>query len=89
MTRAEYVALHGVEPHDEVFYGTVYGADGKLLAGGPDISRWNLADHVLVKIQQRYHTSGVDSGGSGQVRKISTGRKVHGNAAADYERSIR
>lgn len=66
VTRAEYVALHGVEPHDEGYWGP----------GGVDVAgRWGNKVHMQRGCD--YHVSGVDHGGPGQVRKISRGRKSH------------
>ena len=79
MIREEYVALHGCEPHDAGYWGP----------GGVDINRWAGKMHLMRGAD--YHVTGspVASGTAGVVRKISTGRKSRGNAAADYDRSIR
>ncbi len=70
MTRAEYVALHGCEPHDEQYWGP----------GGVQVAqRWGGNVHMMRGCD--YHVSGTDHGGPGQVRKISTGRKARGYAS--------
>lgn len=70
MTRAEYVELHGCEPHDAGYWGP----------GGVQVAaRWGGNVHMMRGAD--YHVSGVDHGGPGQVRKISTGRKARGYAS--------
>jgi len=67
MNHAEYVAKNGREPHDEGYWGP----------GVVDVAgRWG--GHFHLQQGASYHTSGVDYGGPGQVRKISVGRKARG-----------
>ena len=70
MTREEYVAERGCEPHDEKYWGP----------GGVDIAgRWGDKTHMRRGCD--YHVSGTDHGGPGQVRKISQGKKARGYAS--------
>jgi hypothetical protein len=78
VTHAEYVAKHGREPHDEQYWGP----DGVQVA-----AKWGDCWHMRRGCD--YHVNGVDVGGPGQVRKISTGRKARGMASDAYERSLR
>lgn len=72
MTRAEYAALHGCEPHDAGYWGP----DGVDVAG-----RWNKPE---MRRGCNYHTTSTHiavDGTPNQVRKISTGRKARGYAS--------
>ena len=73
MTRAEYVAQHGCEPHDEKFWGP----------GGVDVSRWGSACQRGIQYQDH---GPVTDGQRGAIRKISSGRKARGMASDSYER---
>ena len=71
MTRAEYVAAHGCEPYDELYWGP----------GGVDISRWSGKVHMMRGADYHYTGAPVASGIAGTVRKISHSRKARGYAS--------
>jgi hypothetical protein len=77
VTRAEYVDLHGCEPHDEGYWGP----------GGVQVAqRWGGNVHMMRGCD--YHVSGTVHGGPGQVRKFSTGRKARGYASGSDGRHL-
>jgi len=76
MTRDEYVALHGREPHDEEYWGP----------GGVNLSRWGPD----CKRGLRYRDQGTEIAGAGAPRHtFGGGRKARGLAADSYERQAR
>ncbi len=72
MTRDEWVTQHGSEPHDRQYWGP---------RGVQVAERWGMQTHMRQGCS--YKVSGVDHGGPGQVRKISTGRKARGYASGE------
>lgn len=72
MTREEFMSANdGREPYDKGYWGP----------GGVDVAgRWG--DNFHMRRGCEYHVSGTDTGKSGAVRKISTGRKARGYASS-------
>jgi hypothetical protein len=68
VTRAEYVAEHGCEPHDVTFWGP----------GGVNVGRWGNE----CRRGCAYKDVGVTKAGApNQRRSISSGRKARGYAS--------
>ena len=73
MTRAEYVAQHGREPHDEQYWGP----------RGVDLSRWGSE----CRRGMQYKNHGTEVSGHGAPRHtFGGGRKARGMASDSYER---
>jgi len=75
MTRAEYVALHGVEPHDDVYWSR-FGTPSRCRT-----DLWPSRGESARGLQYRDH--GVELSAPGQRRSFGGGRKERGYASGD------
>lgn len=75
MTRAEYAAAHGYEPHDTRYWGQ----------GGVNIARWDQF-HCRRGADYRDVGNPAASGTPNQRRSISGGRKAYRPSSENYER---